>query len=345
MSGTSLNASELVNEGLKQRQQNGARAALPLFERAALLEPGSHLPLLMLGNANSEINHFDQAAVYYERARDIEPKDAVVRYNFGLCQLSRGYIDSAIAELAGACYLNPTYEAAHSAFIMALHYSDRAPPEEIVAAIRDWGTRLAMQHAFQAGAWGSGGHRSASRKLRVGFVSGDFRTHSVAQFFEPIASARCRDTFEYIFYNNSDRQDGVTERLREYADVWRDVVHLSDHGLIDIICADGIDILVDLSGYTSSNRLAVFAARAAPVQVTYLGFPDSTGLPTMDFRISDVTTDPPIPADNWHTETLLRLPDSQWCFRPYGAQRPLEPLPALDSGFVTFGSFQQPYEN
>ena len=338
-SATSPTASELVNEGLLQRQRSGAKAALPLFERAALIEPGSHLPLLMLGNANSEIGDFDQAAAYYERARDIEPKNHVVRYNLGLCQLSRGYIDSAIAELAGACYLNPTYEAAHSAFIMALHYSDRAAPEEIVAAIREWGAQLAAQHASKAGAWTLRMDTTQGRKLRVGFVSGDFRTHSVAHFFEPIASARCRSTFEYILYSNSDRQDEVTERLRGYADVWRDVVHLSDDAMIDLIRADGIDILVDLSGHTSSNRLAVFAARAAPVQVTYLGFPDSTGLPTMDFRISDATTDPPIPADNWHAETLLRLPDSQWCFRPYGAPMPPDPLPALDAGFVTFGSF------
>ena len=339
LSETSPSATELVSEGLQQRQRNGARAALPLFERAAQIEPHSHLPLLMLGNANSELGHFDQAAAYYERARDLEPKNDVVRYNLGLCHLSRGYIDSAIAELAGACYLNPTYEAAHSAFIMALHYSDHATPEEIVATVREWGTRLAAQHASKAGAWTSRKDISLSRKLRVGFVSADFRTHSVAHFLEPIASARCRGTFEYVFYSNSDRRDEVTERFCAYADVWRDVVQLSDNALIELICADGIDILVDLSGHTTSNRLAVFAARAAPVQVAYLGFPDSTGLPTMDFRISDAITDPPIPADSWHTETLLRLPDSQWCFRPFGAPVPPGPLPALDSGFVTFGSF------
>jgi protein O-GlcNAc transferase len=335
---TALSANDLVNEGLQERKLNGPRSALPLFERATQIEPNSHLPLLMLGNVNSELGDFDQAAAYYERARDIEPKNHIVRYNLGLCQLSRGYIDSAIAELAGACYLNPTYEAAHSAFIMALHYSDRATPEEIAAAIREWGAQLTALSAPKAGVWPSI-KDSASSRLRVGFVSGDFRTHSVAHFFEPIASARCRSTFEYVFYSNSEGQDEVTGRLRAYADSWRDIVHLSDSALIELICADDIDILVDLSGHTSSNRLAVFAARAAPVQIAYLGFPDSTGLPTMDFRIADGTTDPPIPADSWHTETLLRLPESQWCFRPFGAPTPPGPLPALDAGFVTFGSF------
>jgi len=293
----------------------------------------------MLGNTNSELTNFDDAAAYYERARDIQPKNHFVRYNFGLCQLSRGYIDSAIAELAGACYLNPMYDAAQSAFIMALHYSDQVTPDEIIAAIREWGAQLASQHPSKADVWTSRKETTVSRKLRVGFVSGDFRTHSVAHFFEPIASARCRDTFEYILYSNSDNQDEVTQRLRAHTDRWRDVVQLSDTALIELICADGVDILVDLSGYTASNRLAVFAARAAPVQVAYLGFPNSTGLPTMDFRIADVTTDPPIPADSWHSETLLRLPDSQWCFRPFGAPTPPGPLPALDAGYVTFGSF------
>jgi len=96
---------------------------------------------------------------------------------------------------------------------------------------------------------------------------------------------------------------------------------------------------VDLSGHTASNRLAVFARRAAPVQVTYLGCPASTGLATMDYRITDAVTDPPVPADAWHSERLLRMPDTQWCFRPFGTSAVPDPLPARETGFVTFGSF------
>ena len=173
----------------------------------------------------------------------------------------------------------------------------------------------------------------------MGFISGDFRTHSVAHFFEPIASARNRDAFEYILYSNSSQRDAVTDRLRACADVWHDVWQLTDDALIELIRADGVDILVDLSGHTEFNRLAVFARRAAPVQVTYLGFPNSTGLSTMDFRITDEATDPRPHADAWHTESLLRLPDSQWCFRPYGEPAAPGPLPAREAGFVTFGSF------
>jgi protein O-GlcNAc transferase len=142
-----------------------------------------------------------------------------------------------------------------------------------------------------------------------------------------------------VFYSNALHQDAVTERLRAYADDWRGVSGLTDDALIDLIRADQIDILVDLAGHTEFNRLAVFARRAAPVQVSYLGYPDSTGLPTMDYRVTDAVTDPEPDADNWHTERLLRLPDSQWCFRPFGALDSPGPLPALEARFVTFGSF------
>ncbi len=334
----SQSANELVQEGLRLRQQHGLQAAIPLFERAAQIEPYSHLPLLMLGNVATELGDLDRAANYYGRARDLEPKNHVVRYNLGLCELLRGYIESALAELAGACYLLPSYVSARSAFIMALHYSDRVSPEEINAAIREWGAQLAAQHPATM----ITAHTETAdptRSLRVGFVSGDFRTHSVAHFFEPIASAHNRDDIKCILYSNSNTQDAVSERLRASTDGWRDVRQLSDDALLELIRSDQIDILVDLSGYTESNRLAVFARRAAPVQVTYLGFPNSVGLPTIDFRITDAITDPHSLADGWHTERLLHLPYSQWCFRPFGSPMPPGPLPAHEAGFVTFGSF------
>jgi len=331
-------AGELINQGLQQRQQHGAAAALPFFERAAQLEPNSHLPHFMLGNAASELEDLDAAVRHYARARDLQPNDHVIRYNLGLNHLWRGYIDAAIEELRTACALNPAYLSAQSSYIMALHNSDRVSPEEIAAIVGEWGARFALEHPA-AGRPVVRSDVSLPEKLRVGFISGDLRAHSVAHFFEPIASSRDRRAFEHVFYNNSNHRDAVTERLRTYADDWRDVAQLTDDALIELIRADRIDILVDLSGHTAFNRLAVFARRAAPVQVSYLGFPDSTGLSTMDYRITDAATDQPVLADTWHCERLLRLPVSQWCFRPFGMQTASGPLPAREAGFVTFGSF------
>jgi protein O-GlcNAc transferase len=330
-------ANELINEGLLLRKQSGAAAALPLFERAAELAPNSYVPFLMLGNASSEMNELDRAVVYFERARDLEPNNPVIRYNLGLNHLWRGYIQTAIEELRTACRLNPSHDQAQCSLIMALHNSDLISPAEIANALRGWAAQFALRHP--AIARPAVPEYPLPHKLRVGFISGDLRTHSVAHFFEPILSARSREEFEYFLYSNSPHRDAVTERLRAYADEWRDVCTLNDEALIEQIRSDRIDILVDLSGHTEFNRLSVFARRAASVQMTYLGFPNSTGLATMDYRITDYATDEYPVADGWHSETLLRLPDSQWCFRPFGDPPAAGPLPARGAGYVTFGSF------
>jgi protein O-GlcNAc transferase len=331
-------ASDLLNEGLQERQRVGTAAARPFFERAAQLEPNSHVPWFMLGNVASELEDLDSAVAHYAHARDLNPGDHVTRYNLGLNQLWRGYIDAAIEELRAACGLNPSYLQAQSSHIMALHNSDRISPEQINVAVRDWGALFSREHPASAPTTVLPGTDHPER-LRVGFVSGDFRTHSVAHFFEPILSARDRGAFTYVLYSNSHLHDAVTERLRAHADDWRDIWRLTDDALIELIRTDRIDILVDLSGHTVYNRLAVFARRAAPVQISYLGYPASTGLTTMDYRITDAVTDPPVPADDWHCERLLRMPDSQWCFRPFGTPAMPGPLPARQAGFVTFGSF------
>jgi protein O-GlcNAc transferase len=331
-------AGELIREGLRQRQAGGVATAQPFFEAAAQLEPNSHLPHFMLGNVASELGDLDTAVRHYGRARDLRPDDHVIRYNLGLNQLWRGYVEIAIEELRAACALNPAYLPAHSTLLLALHNSDRVTPDEIWATTREWGLSFAVRHPATVPT-GSRFGPDPPEVLRVGFISGDFRTHSVAHFFEPIASAHDRGAFKYVFYSTALHQDAVTERLRAYADYWRDVSRLTDDQLIELIHADHIDILVDLAGHTEFNRLSVFARRAAPVQVSYLGYPDSTGLSAMDYRITDAIADPEPMADAWHGERLLRLPDSQWCFRPFGTLAVPGPLPASEVGFVTFGSF------
>jgi protein O-GlcNAc transferase len=332
------NAAELITEGLQQRQRHGAAAARPFFERAAQLDPNSHVPWFMLGNVANELGDLDLAALHYLRARDLQPGDHVIRYNLGLNHLWRGYIDAAIEELRAACGLNFAYLPAQSSYIMALHNSDRVSPEEIAAVIREWGARFSLQHPASERV-GSRLDINHPDRLRVGFISGDFRAHSVAHFFEPILSAHDRSAFSYVLYSNFHMTDAVTERLRMYADDWRDIWELTDDALIEQIRKDRINILVDLSGHTVYNRLAVFARRAAPIQISYLGYPDSTGLKTMDYRITDDVTDPLGTADAWHSERLLRLPHSQWCFQPFGARAAPGLLPAHKAGFVTFGSF------
>jgi predicted O-linked N-acetylglucosamine transferase (SPINDLY family) len=334
-SGTSAN--ELIAEGLRRRQEYGVAAALDCFNRAAQLDPESHLPFFMLGNAASELGEFDAAVAHFERARELRPYNHVIRFNLGLSHLTRGYIEAALQELHAARELDPTYLPVQSCYFLAMHSSDRFEPEDIGARIREWGKSFSLQHpAAQSQSRPAAGPADL---LRVGFVSGDSRSHSVAHFFEPIAAGRDPGAFRYVFYSNSSEQDEVTGRLRGYADDWRDVARLTDPELIDLIARDRINILVDLCGHTHGNRLAVFARRAAPVQMTYLGFPNTTGLSAIDYRITDAAADPQGVSDGRHSEKLLRLPDSQWCYRPFGPPPPFEILPARDAGFVTFGSF------
>jgi protein O-GlcNAc transferase len=176
------------------------------------------------------------------------------------------------------------------------------------------------------------------RKLRVGYVSADFKRHSLAYFIEPLLANHDRDRFEVYCYSNTRKTDEVTDQLRNHVSQWRDITAVSDEAAAGLIGQDGIDILVDLSGHTAGSRLLVFARKPAPVQLTFLGYPNTTGLATMDYRISDGYMDPPGIADAFYTEQLLRMPHSLWCYRPPAPTPDVNPLPALQLGATTFGS-------
>ena len=180
---------------------------------------------------------------------------------------------------------------------------------------------------------------AAGERLRIGYVSGDFRTHAVASFIEPILAHHDPQRFVVHCYDNSPEADQVTARLRSLPVTWREIAGLDDAAAADLICRDRIHVLVDLSGHTAHNRLLVFARKPAPVQMTYLGYLATTGMRAMDYRITDGVADPEGIADPFYTERLLRLPGTQWCYRP-PADAP-EPGPAGPRGGVTFGSLNQ----
>lgn len=177
-----------------------------------------------------------------------------------------------------------------------------------------------------------------NRRLRVGFLSGDFRQHSVGYFVPGMLDKLARQQFQLFAYNVSHYQDEVTASLKPMFNFWRDVAEVSEAALFDRIRADRIDILFDLSGHTSYSRLMVFARRPAPVQVTYLGYPNTTGLDTMDFRLTDNIADPPGLEDEFHSETRWRLDRCFLCYSPPQAA-PEVTLRTETSGAVVFGTF------
>jgi predicted O-linked N-acetylglucosamine transferase (SPINDLY family) len=170
-------------------------------------------------------------------------------------------------------------------------------------------------------------------------VSGDFFRHAVSYFIEPVLAAHDRVQFRILCFYSGTVQDEVTARLRSLCTAWRDVAALSDEALAASIREEGVDVLVDLSGHSKGERLLALARRPAPVQITWLGYLNTTGMAAMDYRLTDVVADPPGEPDRLHRERLLRLPECQWCYRPPADAPAVSPLTAHGTGRVTFASF------
>jgi predicted O-linked N-acetylglucosamine transferase (SPINDLY family) len=180
--------------------------------------------------------------------------------------------------------------------------------------------------------------RNPDRRLRIGYVSADFHDHASAFFLVPLLTAHDHQNFEIFCYAHVTRPDQRTTQMQALADQWRSTVGLSDEAVAALIQQDQIDILVDLKLHTGNNRLLVFARKPAPVQATWLGYPGSTGLGTIDYRLSDPYLDPPGVDESVYSERTIRLPDCFWCYDPLDTNPPaVGPLPALTNGFITFG--------
>jgi len=220
------------------------------------------------------------------------------------------------------------------ALLLTLHYTSATDPRSIAAAHSAW-ARWQEKRTPRAPALA----RMPRRRLRVGYVSGDFRQHSVAHFFEPLLEAHQGGSIEpHCFYTHAG-SDRVTARIRKLASGWHDISRLDDAGSLELVRQARIDILVDLSGHTAFNRLPLFACRPAPLQGTYLGYPDTTGLSTIDFRFTDATADPPGMAEPFHSERLIRIDPCFLCYRPWHARAPLSPPPFERNGYLTLGCF------
>jgi protein O-GlcNAc transferase len=224
-------------------------------------------------------------------------------------------------------------------FELFLHnFSDEISDEALSKRHRSFGARLeaAVPLRFQ-----HNNARDPERRLRVGYVSGDLNSHPVGLFLLPVLERRDRSRFEVYCYSTSTKVDAFTPKLSAAADGWRDASALSEEQLAETVHADGIDILVDLSGHSGVARLGTFARRPAAVQAAWLGYLTTTGLSRIDYRITDRHADPPGLTERLHSETLVRMPHSQWCYRPLIRVAYAASAPCARNGYVTFGSFNQ----
>ena len=294
---------------------------------------------LMFAYCLQQQSAWSEAAENYHAVLDAHPDSAnefKARSNLANCYNQLGRMSDAISHYRETLALSPHFSDAGSAILCCLNYDPDCTPQTIASEHRKWGRRFA--DALYDTSRVHRNDRSAERKLRIGYISPDFRRHPVTALCAPVLEKHDRERYEVCCYYNFSTGDVVTERPRRAADIWREVSGLPDAEVANMIEADGIDVLVDLAGHTTFNRLLALARKPAPVQVSWLGYFNTTGLEQMDAFITDPHSSPP-GQESWFTETLLRLPDTRFPFEPHEFYPEVGPLPALARGYVTFGSF------
>lgn len=329
--GSWFNAGNLLKSA---QNRESAKAA---YRRAIRLNPDMGEALSNLGDAQREDGALTQAVDSYLAAIRARPDLPQPFVNLGEALKDQGRITEAIGILQKGLEHHPDMALMRSNLLFTLHYSAWVPPEVIARAHTHWNERHARP--LYDGAKRFANDRDPGRRLRVGYVSADFCHHACASFIEPLLREHDRGAVEVLCYATSPRRDEVTLRMETLAAGWRSLADLDDAAAAALVEQDRVDVLVDLAGHTAGGRPLLFARRPAPVQVTWLGYPDTTGMPVVDCRLTDAIADPPGETDGWHAERLVRLPHCFLAFQPPPGAGPVGELPALANGFVTFGSF------
>lgn len=274
-----------------------------------------------------------EAEAEFARAAELDPSSIDARFGLGNCALEEGRFAEARAAYDGALALRPDHEPAWINRLYASNYDPSVDARERRALHEAWAAKFADPHFPRSPPRA----RAPEKRLRVGYVSGDFRTHSVAPFVRPLFRHHDRDLFEVFAYSNVETPDAETEILRGLADVWRPIFRLDDDAAAALARADGIDVLIDLSAHTSGNRLGMFARKPAPVQASWLGYCGTSGLRAIDWFLTDRHIVPE-GHEAAFTERVWRMPRA-YAFEPQDRLPAPAPAPALFKGHVTFGHF------
>ncbi len=306
------------------------------FERAHRLEP--HRPDILnnLAHALYTTGRTAASIEHFRKAIEAHSQFAEAFTNLGNVLLETGDVAGAIEAHRSAATLKPDMLQARSNLLYAMHFDPSADArtvfQEHVATAQAHFEPLAAEIRSIAI------NRDSNRRIRVGYVSQDFRDHPVGRFMRPLLRAHDRAKFEVHVFSDVLIEDELTAAAKQNADAWHNIAGMRDADVAELVRRQRIDILVDLAGHTGVNRLLVFARKPAPVQVTYLGYPDTTGMAVMDYRITDDIADPPGVTEQFHTEQLVRLPNGFLCYAPDDLPD-LAPPPSHSKGFIIFGSF------
>jgi predicted O-linked N-acetylglucosamine transferase (SPINDLY family) len=312
--------------------------AVAIAARAIELAPrfaGAHETMALLMR---EAGRAAESADAARRATELAPDSPRAHNSLGNALYDLGRIDDALASFRRALALDPSRSGTHSNLLMLMHYQRELTPWRLLDEHLAWARRHADPITDALPPRDFKNPRDPRRRLRVGYLSPDFRAHPVAFFFEPLLRHHDRDAFEPVLYSCGRWPDEVTRRLADLAgeDGWRDVRGLGDDDAAALVRDDRIDILVDLAGHTAENRLLVLARRPAPVQATYVGYWNTTGMRAVDCRLTDAHNDPPGMTEQWWVERLVRVDGGAWCFTPPTGRPDVNDSPAARSGAVTF---------
>lgn len=323
------------NLGLVYEDRGQCNEARSCFERAIALQPGFAEAHNHLGLVLKQCGHFDEAFTCFQRSLALKPNFADTHNNLGNFFKDQGRIDQALSCYRQALLLQSHRHDIHSNLVFALHYHAGSDIGAIKAELRNWNQQHARPLAPLIETHTN--DRTTDRRLRVGYVSPDFRDHAVGLNLLPLFERHAHDRFEIFSYARVSAPDEITARFRASSDHWRDTQPLSDSQLAATIRADRIDILVDLALHTANNRLPVFARKPAPVQISFAGYPGRTGLETIDYHLTDPYLEPPEPADAAGSDAPHRLPHTFWCYDPGATALTVSPLPVIANGYPTFG--------
>lgn len=306
------------------------------YERALAIDPNLYEVHNNLGVIHQLMGNYEIGISSFRAALDCRPDFVSARSNLGMSLLFMGKREEALFCLREAVQAAPDEPSLYSNYLFCMSHDEKASAEEVFAAHRAFGERFEAPLIAQ---WPEHDNdRDPERRLRLGFVSADLYAHAVASFIEPIWSALDPEQVEIWVYANNANEDAITQRLKALPHRWQVVNSLSDAALAQQIRQDGIDILFDLSGHSAGNRLLVFARKPAPIQVSWIGNPNTTGLSAMDYYLADRFGAPPGLLDSQFTEKIVRLTCSA-TFLPADGAPDVAKLPALRKGSLTFGTY------
>ena len=325
------------NLGISLKGKGQLDDAIEAYRKAIGFRSGYATAHNNLGNALKSKGQIGEAIVSFRQALRLEPELASAHNNLGNALKAVGQCDEAVAAYRRAIELDPHFAQWHSNLIYGLQFRSGGDDGVIQEESRRWNER----HAEPLGKFilPHTNDRDPDRRLRIGYVSADFRQHSVSRFLLPLFRRHDHAACEIVCYSDVVKSDAMTESLRACADGWENIAGWSDERVAEKVRGDKIDILIDLAGHTAGNRLRVFARKPAPVQISYLGYPRSTGLAVMDYRLSDPLADPPGTMEPLHGEKLLRLPVCNWCYGEPESAPAVQPLPASAGKAICFGTF------